>query len=130
MEKILIVDDSPISLAVLAHALEGRFEYDLAINGAEAVERLGKSAYACILLDIAMPIMDGFDVLAFMRQCKEVDPAAEMPPVIVVTGIERDDLRERCLVAGAAEFLRKPFKSKEIRDIVARVANTRIRVAG
>lgn len=136
--KILIVDDCDISRDVLAFSFEGRFDCDLVENGAEAIDRLGKSDYACVFLDLMMPKVDGFGVMAYLRgrDGKAVGPHAAregasaggavsvnhplVPPVIVLSSSTEEGVREKCLAAGALEMLEKPFRIGAINAALAK----------
>lgn len=113
--KILVVDDSKLMHKMyevmlrqhtLVHALDGR----------EGLERLREHRDTdLVLLDINMPRMDGLEFLAEVKK----DLALAAVPVVIVSTEGREEDTERGLEAGAVAYIRKPFKSAEISDIVS-----------
>lgn len=110
-EKILIVDDEASSRAALATLLgrEG-FEVCEAGSGSAALLVCGTFRPDLILLDILMPVMDGFEV------CRHIKAAAEtrLTPVVLITGLSGTDDRIRGINAGADDFLSKPLDFNEL----------------
>lgn len=115
---ILIVDDSPSNIQVLAEILRGDYRVKVATGGQAALELVGKEDGRpdLILLDVMMAEMDGYEVC---RRLKE-DPATQAIPVIFVTA--RNDARdeEYGLALGAVDYITKPFHPAIIK---ARVHN-------
>jgi two-component system, sensor histidine kinase and response regulator len=104
--RILLVDDEPRNLLVLEGCLGGLgHELIRATGGRQAIEHVEASPPDLILLDIAMPDVDGFDVLTHLRARRDDVHI----PVIVVTAYADRDIRLRALEAGADEFLEKPI---------------------
>ena len=105
--KILIVDDEPYNLDYLEQELEG-FNYDTmtAANGQEALEKIQKEPPDLILLDIMMPVMDGFTVLGALKS----NPATRDLPVIVISA--NNDMKSvvKGIAMGAEDYLPKPFE--------------------
>lgn len=77
----------------------------LAENGRQALDMLGEGNFDLVLLDILMPEMDGFEVLARLKS----DPARRDLPVIVISALDEMDSVIRCIGMGAEDFLSKPF---------------------
>ena len=104
--RVLFVDDDPIlrefAQVNLASPNAG---IDLAADGAEALERLAARDYDVVLLDLEMPVMDGFAVLERLR----ADPRTASLPVIVQTGREDVDGIDRAFLLGATSFVTKPL---------------------
>jgi signal transduction histidine kinase/HPt (histidine-containing phosphotransfer) domain-containing protein len=102
---VLIVDDSPINIKDLSHALMDDFEVSVAISGEEALLIIDELLPDIILLDIMMPGMDGF---AVCKQIKE-NPVTRDIPVIFITA-DNDTINEtRGLSIGAVDFIAKPI---------------------
>ena len=89
---------------------------DTAINGKEALEKLKKKTFDLILMDIQMPIMDGFEATKEIR--KSSAKYANIPIVALTAGVMAEDL-EKCLEIGMNDFLTKPV---EYNDLVATLA--------
>lgn len=103
--SILVVDDDAIMRETLVAMVEQlAYEATPARNGAEAVEKLELQAFDLVLLDLAMPEVDGFQVLERITS----DLALRNTPVVVISGLSRIDNAVECLEKGAADFLPKP----------------------
>ena len=103
---ILFVDDDPIMREfALVHLSTDKAQVSLAADGLEALESLAVQTPDVMLLDLEMPRLDGFEVLARLR----ADPATRELPVIVVTGREDVAAIDRAFEAGATSFLVKPI---------------------
>ena len=104
--RILFVDDDPIMREFAAvHLATDKAEVALAADGVEALERVAVTPPDVVLLDLEMPRLDGFEVLARLRG----DPGTRDLPVIVVTGREDTAAIDRAFEAGATSFLVKPI---------------------
>ena len=106
-KKILIVDDDPRNVFVLASALE---EYGAEIleaeNGKVALEKLDKEKTDLILMDIMMPVMDGFETIKAIRSKKELTNI----PIIALTAKTLKGDKEKCIKAGANDYISKPVE--------------------
>ena len=86
--NILIVDDRPENvLALQASFKESGYDLYTAFSGKEALEHARHREFACVLLDVQMPILDGFETAKALRQI----PKTEITPIIFVTAIHRSD---------------------------------------
>jgi two-component system response regulator MprA len=111
--RILVVDDEPAVQSALYRALTlERYAVDQAADGQEALERLLGARYEAIILDIAMPRVDGLEVCARMRE------GGDRTPVLMLTARGEVDDRVAGLDAGADDYLIKPFA---LRELLARV---------
>lgn len=103
--RILFVDDDPILREFAQVNLASpKASVDVAAHGAEALERLIEG-YDIVLLDLEMPVLDGFDTLAAIRQ----NPRTRDLPVIVQTGREDVEAIDRAFRLGATSFVTKPL---------------------
>ncbi|RIH90602.1 Sensor kinase CckA [Calidithermus terrae] len=110
--RILVVDDNRVNRLTLARTLEQQgHAVALAEDGRQALERLGQEPFDAVLLDILMPEMDGYAVLARMKD----DPALRHVPVIVITALDEVDSAVRCIEMGAEDYLPKPFNAVFLR---------------
>jgi two-component system response regulator MprA len=111
--RILVVDDEPAVQNALFRALTlEHYEVAQAADGREALERLGADPYEVVILDIAMPHMDGLEV------CKRLREGGDTTPVLMLTARGEVDDRVAGLDAGADDYLVKPFA---LRELLARV---------
>ncbi|MCK9199603.1 MAG: hybrid sensor histidine kinase/response regulator [Gallionella sp.] len=103
---ILVVDDTPDNLQLLAHLFRDEYRVRIAHNGAKALNICcSDNPPDLVLLDIMMPDMDGFEVARRMRE----HPSAETIPVIFVTAMTGDEARDKGLELGAVDFVTKPI---------------------
>jgi two-component system response regulator MprA len=110
---ILVVDDEPAVQSALARALAlEHYDVAQAADGREALERLGSAPYDVVILDIAMPHVDGLQV------CRRLRDGGDTTPVLMLTARGEVDDRVAGLDAGADDYLVKPFA---LRELLARV---------
>jgi CheY-like chemotaxis protein len=104
--SILVAEDDAVARATLTRALEQEgHRVTIAMDGRRALELLATEAFDAVLLDIVMPEVDGFEVLARMK----ADPRFRHLPVIVITSIDDVTSAIRCIETGADDYLTKPF---------------------
>ncbi len=113
MGKVLIVEDSRVARRLIIGILKADgHEFLEAGSGKEGLEMVEKHMPDCILLDLLMPEMDGFDVLeALGKRDLKI-------PVIVLTSNIQKTSREKCLQLGAFAFTNKPAEEDELRSLV------------
>jgi sigma-B regulation protein RsbU (phosphoserine phosphatase) len=105
--RILVVDDEPLNLDYLEQELEeAHYEIVTAVNGLEALDRVQAEPPDLILLDIMMPVMDGFEVLSRMK----ADPTTRDIPIIVISADDNLQSVVRGIQLGAEDYLPKPFE--------------------
>jgi CheY-like chemotaxis protein/anti-sigma regulatory factor (Ser/Thr protein kinase) len=114
---ILAVEDNPVGLTVLRHALARRsVEVHCAMSGAAALEAAAKRRYDLVLMDLQMPEMDGLETTRRMRTL----PGYETVPILALTANSSDEIRARCLLAGMQAFLSKPVEAAELWALVSK----------
>ncbi len=119
---ILTVDDDPLSSAFLVHLVSLLGHQGHAINDpALAVDAALSDHYDVMLLDLGMPKLNGFDVLAKLRE-REAQLNRNALPVIAVTGYASDIDRIRCLANGFNDHLCKPIQAKDMSAALARLS--------
>ena len=118
-QKILIVDDSEMNRSILADMLGDEYEIVEAIDGAEAVARLNTDStdISLMLLDIVMPNMDGFEVLAVMNKRNWIQDI----PVIMISAENTSSYIEHAYELGVTDFISRPFDGQIVHR---RVINT------
>ncbi|AHF05169.1 histidine kinase [Marichromatium purpuratum 984] len=115
MKTILIVDDAPENILVLGKRLMRDFEVLAATSGEEALQLAHAQRPALILLDVKMPGMDGYEVLARLKQ----DAATQTVPVIFVTAANTAESETDALRSGAADFIHKPVNLEVLESRIA-----------
>lgn len=109
MARILVIDDEPDILLLLRMVLEEEgHDSLLAADGESAVARLEREAVDLVLLDVCMPVMDGWQVLENIRA------RSAPPPVIVISGRSLPGDHRRAKELGAVDYVRKPFDPIEL----------------
>jgi len=110
--RILVVDDDPPVLDLLVRILKrDGYTTITATNGADALDLVGREAPDLILLDVTMPILDGFAVCQRLKD----NEATALIPVTMLTGLDDREHRQRGLEVGADDFLTKPFDHSLLR---------------
>jgi CheY-like chemotaxis protein/nitrogen-specific signal transduction histidine kinase len=114
---ILAVEDNPVGLTVLRHALERRSaDVDCAMSGSAALDLARSRRYDLVLMDLQMPEMDGLEATRAMRKI----PGYETVPILALTANSSDEIRARCLQAGMQAFLSKPVETAELWSMVSK----------
>lgn len=110
--RILVVDDTRTDRQIVTRALEhSGYAVETAEDGQQALERLrgaGGPDIDVVLLDVVMPVMDGFDTLAALRS----EGILRHVPVIVVSAVGDVDSIARCIELGATDYLHKPYEAR------------------
>ena len=113
--RILVVDDAPTNRVLLCTLLQPvGFEVAEASNGVEALAVFDKWSPSAILMDMRMPLMDGYEAT---RRLKSTE-AGRATPVIAVTASIFADSKDQVTAAGVDVYLKKPFKVKELFDVL------------
>ena len=117
--KILIVDDSELNRELLASMLEDEYEIYQVENGKKAIDILeeNREQFKLVLLDMNMPVMDGYEVLSIMKRRKWLDKL----PVIVISAEIRGESVKKAYELGASDYFVRPFNAS---IVLRRVRNT------
>ncbi|PYV86816.1 MAG: response regulator [Acidobacteria bacterium] len=117
-KRILLIDDDPKILTLEKTILtQGGFSVDMAQDGPEGLTKLKASKYDAIVLDVMMPVMDGYEVA---RQIKQLDSYKEVPIVMVTAATERDAMKQG-FTSGAMVFMSKPFTAAKLLSAIQTV---------
>lgn len=109
-QKVLIVDDAEMNRAILTEILGNEYEILEAENGRECMQLLQKyrTGISVILLDIVMPVMNGFAVLAEMARQGLIDDI----PIIMISSADSDDVIRQAYELGVTDYISRPFDAK------------------
>ncbi|MFA6107720.1 MAG: response regulator [Candidatus Latescibacterota bacterium] len=110
MKKILIVEDVEMNRDLLVQLLEDEYELVQAVDGREGLELAARENPDLILLDIALPEMDGWEVVDRLR----ADPALRPIPVIAVTAHAMAGDEEKAYQHGCSDYITKPVDEEEL----------------
>ena len=114
-KRILIIDDEKINILALAHFLKPQYEIIVAKNGITGIKAAENHKPDLILLDVIMPEMDGYEVIA---KLKELEATRDIP-VIFITGIASfAENKEKDQLYGAVDFISKPFEKSAVKETI------------
>ena len=105
----LIADEDPSILWLLRRALVDDFDVAVAENGLRAVELAGTAHPDVVLLDLGMPVLDGFGA------CRQIRAVFPRIPIVIVSGHTDEDSVRAAFEAGATDYLTKPFTPSQLR---------------
>ena len=109
--KILIVDDNPKNIQVLANSLgDTKYEIEYTTNGFDAIEWVNKDTFDLILLDVMMPEMDGYETCTRIK----INPTFKDLPIIFITAKTDVESLVKGFDYGAVDYITKPFNKKEL----------------
>jgi two-component system, sensor histidine kinase and response regulator len=118
--KLLLTEDNPVNRKLATALLEKHgYGYVVAENGREALAILKREKVDVVLMDLQMPVMDGFEAIRAIR-AKEQRDGAHLP-IIALTAHAMQGDRERCLEAGADDYVSKPIRTAELLAAIDRV---------
>lgn len=121
MARFLIVEDNTVNQRLLQVILKSAgHESAVAENGAVALDLIDSDTFDMVLMDLMMPVMDGYEATSRIR---ENEALAELP-VIAVSADTMVKARERALESGCNDFVSKPFTKKQILNLVDRFLGT------
>ena len=116
--QILLVEDDSLNQLLFSQLLEGRkAKVKVAENGKVAIEMLNTEKFDIILMDINMPIMDGFEAIRIIRSTVEFKDYK----IIAITA---NDDKRKCLEAGADGYIAKPCKIENIKNEILKLINS------
>ncbi len=124
--RILVVDDNEYNRLVAYEALHSKAEViiDEALNGAEAIEMLKQKDYDVILMDVQMPVMNGWDATRAIRDTLPA-PKNQTPVIALTASMLRNDL-DKCTQAGMNTYVPKPFKTWQLITAIAEVTGRKL----
>jgi DNA-binding response OmpR family regulator len=119
--RVLVVEDDPFLLELITTRLElAGFDTRAARDGSQALQRLSEFRPEAMVLDINMPVLDGFGVLAHMQ----AQGLTEKTPTMVLTARNSPEDVSKAIKLGARDYLSKPFKDEQL---IARVGRLLVR---
>ena len=115
--RVLLVEDNIINQRVAAEILKNAgIRVDTADNGEKAVEMVRQAGYDTVLMDIQMPVMDGYEATRLIKQV----PGVVTPPIIAMTAHAMKGDREKCLKTGMDDYISKPIDSEKLLFVLSK----------
>lgn len=116
--RILVVEDDELNQKVVAGLLERHhLSVEIACSGQEAIDKLAANQYDMVLMDIQMPLMDGYEA---SREIRKVHQDYELP-IVALTASTQPGVREKCLLAGMNDYVTKPIDSQILLNKIERL---------
>lgn len=118
-KKVLVIDDNPTIVELIRHAvgLQGKYDVVVAYDGVQGLERFYNERPDCVIVDVKMPRMDGYQVV----RCLRGDSTSAHTPLIILSAMYEEDDRLTGLLSGVDEYLPKPFKPSVLYATLERV---------
>jgi CheY-like chemotaxis protein len=118
--RILLAEDNVVNQKLALRLLSQMgYRADVASNGIEAIESVGRQTYDVVLMDVQMPEMDGLEA---SRRITAKYPAGERPRIVAMTANAMQGDREACLAAGMDDYVTKPIRVEALVEALLRVA--------
>lgn len=116
MKSILVVEDSATTRAMIMALLEEAGDFDIieATTGFDALKKLPACNFDLIVTDINMPDINGLELINFVKN----DPRYKHIPLLIVSTEKSEEDKKRGIALGANAYITKPFKAKDLQDIV------------
>ena len=126
--RILVVDDNEYNRVVVRDTLlsQAAVELTIATNGQEAVDLAKKQDFDVILMDVQMPLMDGYEATRQIRDPASVTRDHHLPIIALTASVVRSDL-DKCRAAGMNDYVPKPFKVSQLIMAIAKATGREIR---
>jgi CheY-like chemotaxis protein len=121
--SILVAEDNPVNQKVTMLLLRNLgYAADLATNGLEAIEALQRKAYALILMDAQMPVLDGLEATRQIRAAQALGTRGfpRHLRIVAMTANAMSGDRDACIAAGMDDYLAKPVRPAALRDVLAK----------
>jgi CheY-like chemotaxis protein len=120
--SILLVEDNELNQKLMKITLK-RYNYnvDIANNGAEGVELFKLKKYDLILMDLMMPVMDGYEATGEIRRIESDDKSRTYTPIIAFTANTLNNDFDKCVSGGMDNIIEKPFNFEKFGEVVKKL---------
>ena len=114
--SLLVVDDNEMNRDLLGRRLQRQgYRVTMAVDGRQALEFIAQEPFDLVLLDIMLPVMNGYQVLEHLK----ADQSLSHIPVIITTALDESDGKAKCMELGAEDYLTKPFNPVILKSRIA-----------
>lgn len=119
MKKVLVIDDNPTIVELIKYALNLQSSYQVVVayDGVQGLERVYAEQPDCVIIDVKMPRMDGYQLV----RCLRGDIRTANTPLIILSAMTREEDQITGLLSGADEYLTKPFKPTALNSAIEKV---------
>ena len=119
MKTVLVIDDNPTIVELIKYAvnLQGDYNVIVAYDGVQGLERIYADRPDCVIVDVKMPRMDGYQ----LARCIRGDSRTAHIPLIILSAMTREEDQMTGILSGADEYLTKPFKPSALNATIERV---------
>lgn len=115
----MIVDDDPRNIFALKLTLKARgFDIETALSAQEAIDKLENDNIGLVLMDMMMPDIDGYQAIGMIRKIDKLDHI----PIIAVTAQAMEEDHQKCIDAGAADYIKKPIDMDQLLNVIEKVS--------
>lgn len=121
MKKVLVVEDNDLNMDLVTQVLEDDFDLSTARDGQEGIEQARTVRPDVILMDLSLPVLDGWEATRRLR----ADPELSKTPIIALSAHAAHADIERALGAGCDAYVTKPIDEDELKEAIARVLDGR-----
>lgn len=123
MDRLIIVEDDPFLLSILAEKLkEAGFDIETAIDGEDGLNKIKSGSFDLVLLDMVLPKIDGFKILEELRDGKQ------KTPVIVLSNLYDKNSIDKAILLGAKDYIVKAYNTPE--EIVLKIKSFLVKEGG
>lgn len=119
MKKVLVIDDNPTIVELIKYAmnLQETYQIIVAYDGAQGLERVYTEQPDCVIIDVKMPRLDGYQLV----RCLRGDVRTANIPLIILSALTRTEDKMTGMLSGVDEYLTKPFKPSALNAAIEQV---------
>jgi signal transduction histidine kinase/ActR/RegA family two-component response regulator len=118
--RILLVEDNPVNQKIALRMLQKmQHQVEVASNGVEALQKFERTKFELILMDVSMPVMDGFEATRQIREREAL--SGGRVPIIALTANAMDGDREKCFLSGMDDYLAKPVRAEILEAAITKI---------
>jgi len=124
--SILVVEDNLLNQKVVGTTLKKRgYSYNLAGDGRTALDKFKQTRFDFILMDIQMPVMDGYETTRQIRNFEKENPSGSSAKIYALTANATSEDQKKCLAVGMDGFFAKPFNFIELEKVILQIADSK-----
>ncbi|MBW8323773.1 MAG: response regulator [Prolixibacteraceae bacterium] len=122
MTDILLVEDNILNQRLMSLVLKkNNYNVTLANNGIEAVKLFSENTFDLVLMDLMMPVMNGYEAAIKIREIEKSKGIITRIPIVAITANSMDNDRDKCLSSGMDEYMTKPFDIDRFHSVTSNI---------